>query len=94
MSFTAQKLLESATVFQLGLLKVGNRRSPIIINKKQDGYWITAVLGPMNPWHLGTDMVWRYKSGSAFPSLASVVDALTLAENGSIWYGDTDEESD
>jgi hypothetical protein len=48
----------------------------------EDGAWVVCiVLGPMNPWYLGEDGGWRYKSGVAFGSHEAAYEAFGRSES-------------
>jgi hypothetical protein len=41
-----------------------------------DGKWAACiVLGPMNPWYLGADYVWRYKTYTVFETAEAAYQA-------------------
>lgn len=82
-----EDLLNHATQFHFGRRKLGQRSAQVTLIKRPDGWWLTAILGPMNPWHLGADFVWRYKVGSSFANPEVAIAALNRATEESRWDG-------
>jgi hypothetical protein len=80
-------LLSYATEFNFGVRDVGQMHGLLVISRQKSGWFVTMNLGPINPWNLADDMVWRYKVGTGFKTPQDAVDAFNRALTRSTWSG-------